>query len=100
MDRKKYELRLVRRDGQRVRRHQPSPVIETFDVNRELDEVVGKHLVVMAAAAEGIKVPRPHQRVSEFAEWLPRYQIEVWRTDGYYREPLVVSTSTKGWRQY
>lgn len=96
MDRRKYELRLTRRDG-RSMRHEPRPVTETFDIDRELDQFVGKHLVWMAAAAEGEDV-RPHQKVSEFAEWLPQYQIEVWRTDGYWKEPEVVSTSTHGWK--
>lgn len=97
MDRKRYELRLSRRDGEKLR-HQPQPVVETFDLDRELDKTVGKHFIPMAAAAEGqTHKLQPHRKVWEF-DFLAQYQIEVWRTDGTFKAPEVVSTSTHGWR--
>lgn len=96
MHRQRFELRLTRRDGVTIP-NQPHPVVEVFDINRELEKTVGRHFVLMAAAAERVQVYR-HQRVSDFAHWLGNYQIEVWRTDGTFRAPEVVSTSTEGWR--
>lgn len=97
MDRRRYELRLSRRDGEKLR-HQPHPVIEEFDLDKELDKTVGEHFIPMAAAAEGEShKTQPHRKVWEF-EYLSQYQVEVWRTDGHWKEPERVSTSTEGWR--
>lgn len=95
-NRDRYELHLTRRDGKKMR-HQPQPVIEEFELDRELDQVVGKHFVWMAAAAEQIDL-NPHRRVREMQNWLPQYQIEVWRAKGHWKAPEAVSTSTHGWR--
>lgn len=99
MNRKRYELRLARRDGRKIRGHHPSPVIEEFDLERELDATVGKHFIPMVAAAEGESGRvKPHSCVRDFDHVLPQYEMHVHRTDGHWPDPEVVSTSTKGWR--
>lgn len=93
----RFELHLTRRDGQRINR-QPRAVTEVFELDndKQREEIVGKHFVHMAAAAEGRTV-RDHQRISEFSSWLPKYQLEIWH-ERFPHEPVMVSTSTRGWR--
>lgn len=96
MDRRRYELRLSRRDGQKLD-IQPHPVIEEFDLEHEREKAVGQHFVHMAAAAENITSwLTPWRKTWEF-DFLGKYQVEIWRTDGYWTEPEMVSTSTYGW---
>lgn len=100
MDRKRYELRLARRDGKKMWKHTPSPIVEEFDIDRELEKTVGKHFLPMVAAAEGeADRVKPHSCVRDFDHVLPHYQMEVWRTPtDRWKEPEVISTSTEGWR--
>ncbi|GEM_PF-6818924 len=95
--RDRYELRIARRDGREMR-FEPRPVTEFFKLedDREFEEVCGKHFIPLAAAAERVEV-KPHQRVREFADWLGKYQLEIWHKDNP-REPVAVSTSTHGWK--
>lgn len=93
---RRYELRLSRRDGKKIRT-QPPPVIEEFDLDKELERTVGQHFIPMAVTAEELtRWLTPWRKEWEF-DFLWKYQVEVWRTDGHWKEPELVSTSTKGY---
>lgn len=96
--RQRYELRIVRRDGQTIHRT-PHPVVEEFDVDdqRELGEAAGRHFIPMAAHAAERRVD-PWDRVSGMQWWLAAYQLEIWRLSGSPDHPDAVSMSTEGWR--
>lgn len=97
MDRRRYELKLSRRDGQKLD-HQPRSLVEEFDIEHEREQIVGQHFVPMAAAAEGLSDwLTPWRKTWEF-DFLSKYQMEIWRTDGHWDEPEMVSTSTYGWQ--
>ncbi len=97
MRRQRYELKLSRRDGRKLD-HQPHPVVEEFDIEHEREEIVGKHFVPMAAAAEDVTSWLTPWRAVWEMDFLSKYQVEIWETDGYAKQPEMVSTSTHGWR--
>lgn len=95
-----YELHLVRRDGRRIdKRHQPRPVREEFDIKRDLDKIVGKHFLPLAALAEDEYHRVKHfSRARDFDKVLRPYEVEVWREPSTrWHEPAAVSRSTEGW---
>lgn len=95
---RRYELRLVRQDGQRIS-DGPAPVFETFDLEHELETTVGRHFLPLAAEAAGKKHKIvPSRNVLSDFPFLVEYHVEVWRADGYWTAPEVTSTSTYGWR--
>lgn len=95
---RRYELRLVRRDGQKIQT-QPNPIYETFDLDREreLELAVGRHFIPMAAIAEErVNWLTPWRKEWEF-DWLWKYEVEIWRTDGHWKKPESTSISTRGY---
>ena len=98
-DGNEYEIHLVRRDNRSIpKRDQPSPVVEHIDLKDqdEVNEVVGRHFVRMAACAADVTV-KPKDRIRDL-DFIHDYQCEIWRTWGNPREPEMVSMSTEGWR--
>lgn len=93
-----YELRLVRRDGKKIR-EQPNPIRETFDLDREreIELAVGQHFIPMAVIAEELTHwLTPWRKEWEF-DFLWKYEVEIWRTDGHFKQPELTSISTRGY---
>jgi hypothetical protein len=90
-NRERYELRIERLDGGDLR-HNPGDLIEFFDLDddTEAENVLSKHFVPLACAADGHNV----EDDVEDMPWLAAYVLRVYEPDD--RNPVL---AYRGWRE-